>query len=266
MHRKSEAVIMQYGVEPSRKLFLQLKPDENPNYPKGVEDNTHFSPLGAGIMASLAADGIREQKIGLAAYLKPSIWRIDNLKQIGGSSLTVTGKPQILRDGSGKALSFDGKGDGLLVDQNAIAGAQAFTIEAIFNPAAGGEAEQRWFHVQEEGSDNRALLEIRLNGNEWFLDTFIKSGEHRLTLYAEKFKHPVGRWYHVALVFDGANMRHFVDGQEEMSGPLTISPLGPGKTSLGVRMNHVNWFKGAIREVRFTRRALAPGEFMKTAR
>lgn len=69
MHRKSEKVITQYGVEGSRKLFLQLKPGENPNYPKGVEDNTHFSPLGAGIMAGLAVEGIREQKLGVAKLL-----------------------------------------------------------------------------------------------------------------------------------------------------------------------------------------------------
>jgi len=70
MHRKSEKVIKQYGPEESRKLFLQLKAGENPNYPQGVEDNTHFSPLGAEIMASLAVEGIREQKIGLAKFLK----------------------------------------------------------------------------------------------------------------------------------------------------------------------------------------------------
>src|ERR1044072_3198877 len=51
MHRKSERVIKQYGAEDSKKLFLQLKPDEHPNYPKGIEDNTHFSPLGAAAMA-----------------------------------------------------------------------------------------------------------------------------------------------------------------------------------------------------------------------
>jgi len=72
MHRKSERVIKQYGVEESRKLFLQLKPGENPNYPQGVEDNTHFSPLGAEIMAGLAVEGIREQKLGLAKFLKRS--------------------------------------------------------------------------------------------------------------------------------------------------------------------------------------------------
>lgn len=70
MHRKSEQLIKQYGVEESRKLFLQLKPGENANYPKGIEDNTHFSPLGAEAIARLAVEGIREQKLGLARFLK----------------------------------------------------------------------------------------------------------------------------------------------------------------------------------------------------
>jgi lysophospholipase L1-like esterase len=70
MHRMSEKVLVRYGPEESRKLFLQLKAGENPNYPQGVEDNTHFSPLGADIMSALALDGFREQKLGLVKFLK----------------------------------------------------------------------------------------------------------------------------------------------------------------------------------------------------
>src|SRR5438128_328393 len=71
MHRSSAAVLSKYGAEDSRKLFLQLKPNENPNYPNGIEDNTHFNPLGAKVMASLAAEGIREQRLRLARAMKP---------------------------------------------------------------------------------------------------------------------------------------------------------------------------------------------------
>lgn len=70
MHRKSEKLIVHYGAEDSRKLFLQLKSGENANYPKGIEDNTHFSPLGAEEMAKLVVVAIRESKIGLRKYLK----------------------------------------------------------------------------------------------------------------------------------------------------------------------------------------------------
>jgi hypothetical protein len=42
MHKKSEAVIVKYGIEGSRALFLQLKPGENPNYPNGIEGQYTF--------------------------------------------------------------------------------------------------------------------------------------------------------------------------------------------------------------------------------
>ena len=70
MHRKSETVIVRYGVEDSRKLFLQLKSGENANYPNGVDDNTHFSPLGAEEMAEIAVEGLRESGSGLRKLLR----------------------------------------------------------------------------------------------------------------------------------------------------------------------------------------------------
>jgi lysophospholipase L1-like esterase len=72
MHRASEQALVRLGPEESRKLFLQLKPGEHPNYPKGIEDNTHFIPRGAEVMAGLAVEGIRERKLGLAKYLVKS--------------------------------------------------------------------------------------------------------------------------------------------------------------------------------------------------
>jgi len=277
MHRQSETVIKQYGVAGSKALFLQLAPAENPNYPNGIEDNTHFSPLGADTMARLVVAAIREQHLALAKHLKRGVpspplpnegpsasitWKINSLEKIAGQPAVMIGNPQVINTAAGKAILFDGVDDGLILNTNPIAGAAAFTVEAVFRPDPGGTTEQRWFHIQEGTNDNRVLLEIRLTGDQWFLDTFIKSGENKLTLYSENFKHKAGEWYHVALVFDGATMRHFVDGKEELAGLLTIKPLGSSSTSIGVRMNRVFWFKGAIRKARFTTRALSPGEFM----
>jgi Lysophospholipase L1 and related esterases len=70
MHKSSEALIVKYGVEGSRKLFLQLKSGENANYPNGVDDNTHFSPLGAEEMAKLVIKELNEAKTKLRHFLK----------------------------------------------------------------------------------------------------------------------------------------------------------------------------------------------------
>ena len=216
------------------------------------------SSFGIALIVALTGYGQMQQN----APAKPVTWKIDNLKSIGGNATSIIGNPRVIDALGGKAILFDGLGDGLVVSANPIAGARAFTLEAVFRPDANGAKEQRWFHIQQENSENRVLLETRLVGDQWFLDTYIRSGENNRALFAENFKHPVGAWYHVALVFDGTEMRHYVDGKLEMSGPLTLAPLEQGQTSIGVRMNRVYWFKGAIRKARFTAKALASNEFM----
>lgn len=191
-------------------------------------------------------------------------WKIDNLTKIGGFPVEVIGEPKVIKTDEGKAVFFDGIDDGIVISNNPVAGAEAFTIEAIFRPDSGGGKEQRWLHIEDtKNVESRALLEIRLNETEWFVDTFLKSGDNRLAHYAETFKHAAGQWFHVAMVFDGTDMRHYVNGKLEMSGKINIKPFGNGKTSFGVRQNKVYWFKGAIRKARFTNRALSPNDFLK---
>ena len=70
MHRATSSVLAGRGREGSRNLFLQLKPGEDPNYPDGIEDNTHSSPAGATVNAGLVAEGIRALRLGLAEFLR----------------------------------------------------------------------------------------------------------------------------------------------------------------------------------------------------
>jgi hypothetical protein len=192
------------------------------------------------------------------------MWAVDNLENIGENSITVLGAPKIVETPRGRALEFDGKRDGLLVSAQPLAGLGTFTVEVIFRPDAGGPDEQRFLHVQEDGSDNRVLIETRLRDDgRWFLDTYIRSGRTDQTLFAEKFTHPVGQWYQAALVFDGSEMSHYVNGVKELSSEISFSPLHKGRTSIGVRINQVHWFKGAIRTIRFAPRALQPNEFLE---
>lgn len=73
MEKLSGAIVQQHGPVQSRELFLQLKPGENPHYPNGVDDNTHFSTLGADLMATQVVKGIRDAKLDLARYVKQPV-------------------------------------------------------------------------------------------------------------------------------------------------------------------------------------------------
>lgn len=73
LDRKSQALYQQFGVEYSKLLFLQLKPGEHPNYPAGKDDNTHFSELGARLVAQLVLEEIKKTVPELAAHIiKPA--------------------------------------------------------------------------------------------------------------------------------------------------------------------------------------------------
>src|SRR5262245_11807384 len=191
-------------------------------------------------------------------------WNLDRLDAIGGNKVTVLGEPKIIDTPAGKALEFDGVNDGILVGVNPLAGLKEFTAEVIFQPYADGLKEQRFFHMQEAASENRVLFETRLTDDrQWFLDTFLKSGEGNYTQFAKDSLHKLAPWYHAALTVDAKQMRHYVNGQLELSTAIDFRPLAPGQTSLGVRLNKVHWYKGAIRQVRVTPRVLPPEAFLK---
>jgi hypothetical protein len=188
-------------------------------------------------------------------------WRIDNLKKIGGHAVTVVGNPNLIEGPEHRAVEFDGVGDGLFLEVHPLAGQRQFTAEVLFRPAADGPKEQRFFHLQADGAEDRVLFETRLTGDgQWFLDTFVKSAAGECTLYAKDHEHPIGPWYHAAIVIDGQTMRHYVNGKLEMTQPLKFQPHAAGRTSMGVRINKVFWYKGAIAWARFSPRALEPKE------
>ena len=208
----------------------------------------------------------------LTAADSVEVWTFDRTDRIGGHATTVLGHPKVIGSPLGKAVQFNGMDDALFVDVHPLAGAQTFTLEILFRPDLGGKPEQRFFHLQERdpntGGDTmtRMLMEIRVIGEQWALDSFALSGSNSQALLDRSKLHSLGRWHHAAMVYDGREFRNYVDGVLEGSADVHLTPQGAGHSSAGVRINRVDYFKGAIREARMTRRALTPGEFLKLPR
>jgi hypothetical protein len=190
------------------------------------------------------------------------VWNIDNLQSIAGLRTSIVGAPVVIETPAGKAVQFDGREDALFVEQHPLAGLSEFTVEVIFRPDSGGAGAQRYFHMEENGGGGKVLFETRLFGDSFVADVFVESGAGEVALYAPEKKHPLDAWYNVTAVIDGKRARHFVNGVEELSVNLGFTPHGPGRTSIGVRINRLYYFKGAIRQARFTPRALTPAEFL----
>jgi len=201
-----------------------------------------------------------------------TVWTFDRLDRIGGLPVKVEGQPTLISGPGGRAVLFDGIDDALFIDSHPLAGAGTFTFEAVFRPD-GGPFEQRWFHLAESDppavpgapppspSVTRFLFEIRVVEGGWYLDAFVRGPGYNKPLMAPDKLHPLGVWAHVAQTYDGQTYRSFVNGELQAQAPIAFTAQGPGRASIGVRMNRVNYFRGAVREARFTPRALAPEAF-----
>jgi hypothetical protein len=190
-------------------------------------------------------------------------WTFDNLSKIGGHSVTVLGAPKVIDTPLGKAIQFNGSTDALFLEVHPLAGAKEFTWEVIFRPDSDGPPAQRFFHMQENGSQHRYLFETRIINKQWTLDSFAATSAGSKALMDLNLLHPADKWYHVAAVYDGKEYSNYVNGKLQGKGTVTLAPEGPGRTSVGVRINKVDYFKGAIRLSRMSRRALTPAEFLR---
>ncbi|MGI4021678.1 MAG: rhamnogalacturonan acetylesterase [Janthinobacterium lividum] len=66
LDKESQELLQKYGPETSKYLYNHLNAGENPNYPEGKEDDTHFSELGARKMAEIVLADIKTLKLDLA--------------------------------------------------------------------------------------------------------------------------------------------------------------------------------------------------------
>ncbi|GAB3198190.1 hypothetical protein ABID22_000613 [Pontibacter aydingkolensis] len=192
------------------------------------------------------------------AQQKTEVWQLKSRKKVGKYKAAILGNPKIVKADGGKAIAFNGREDGLLVNANPIAGATAFSIEVKFKPYAAypENIEQRFLHIQDPGNPNRRILiELRLNDKQqWYADFFMRTDSTALTLIDSAKTHPVNEWATITLTYKDGMMKGFVNGVEEVSGEIEYMPIAPSaKTSLGTRMDKRSWFKGEIRSVSFSR-------------
>lgn len=195
------------------------------------------------------------------------VWKFDRLHSIWGHAARAEGHPKLIDTPAGTATQFNGADDVVFVDNHPLAGANTFTVEAVFRPD-GGAFEQRWLHLAEADPVNgdaqspRTLFEIRVvEETKWYLDAFTTGPGYNKALVVPEKTFPIGRWFAVQQSFDGKIYRAYVNGVLQDEAEIAFKPQGAGRTSIGMRINKATPFKGAVLQARFTPRALSPSEF-----
>jgi hypothetical protein len=176
-------------------------------------------------------------------------------------SVELLDSPWAINCKYGEALMFDGIDDGILIDTFEINSVSDFTVEAVFNPARGGNFEQRFLHIGEI-SGPRILFETRSDSATWYFDAYVQTEKQKCTLINPLLFHSLDKWYHVALVCNKGKLATYINGKKELTGSIyPSSETITGKASIGMRQNKVSWFKGAIYKVKISQEPLKPAQF-----
>jgi DNA sulfur modification protein DndE len=115
LHQSSKEMIVNEGVENSKRFFLHIPPGHFKNYKdKKPEDNTHFTDYGAASVAALVCKAVNDQNLSVRKYLKPS-----QFKEKYAYELPKVYQPHFKQD-TVNVLSFGAIADGYTLNTDAI--------------------------------------------------------------------------------------------------------------------------------------------------
>lgn len=126
LHQISQKIIEQHGIEGSKAIFMHFEGGIYPKFKEGKEDNTHFSPYGASLMASVVADEIKKLQLDWTKYLLPLSVSSQTTMPLFASSQTTHfyELPKIIepvfKKDTFNILQSGAKADGLFLNTQAI--------------------------------------------------------------------------------------------------------------------------------------------------
>jgi hypothetical protein len=230
----------------------------------GMKNGNLWSLLGTAAAAWLSCATLA------AASPGAETWNFNSIESIGGHKVTVMGTPKVVQTEHGDAMAFDGDGDRLLVEGSPIGDATAFTAEVVFNPRSTGSATDapRFLHIEDpsDAQHTRLMMELRFNAKgEWAYDGGMTTDIGYLVLFDAALSHPGNEWARVAVSYDGATMKTFVNGKQELQGKIAFKNKvvsASAVASVAARMTKQYWLLGMIKTVRVTHAALEPKDFL----
>jgi hypothetical protein len=177
----------------------------------------------------------------------------------GENDGTIEGAERITHGRYGGAMEFGGEPDCVTVpDSASLQLGEEFTVEAWVRPDAlfhgpiiSKAAELTPSYELAIGSTGNGLVQGWAGGYDEYAETEVHS--------AQKLEPHV--WTHLALTYDGAYLRLYVDGQ--LAGSSTHAEFvleSGGPLTIGCSTVEGQWFEGRIDEVRLYERALGEGE------
>lgn len=215
----------------------------------------------------------------VAGELAVGIWDFDECSGTAagdrsgfGNNGTLTNGPTFQSDSAaptGCSVLFDGSNDYVRVPRSASleSATTGLTVSAWIKPTA--VASNTNYNIVSK-ADWTPMLGFRLTllgynqcVGKNCLSLMVGSGSAR---YEPSFNDArltnLGRWYHVAGVFDGSTVSLYIDGQKVFSGASSVASISPSTTDLFIGSHSAGseFFPGYIDQARVFTKALTASE------
>jgi tetratricopeptide (TPR) repeat protein len=163
----------------------------------------------------------------------------------------------------GRALNLDGSNDGLVTPDSFCRGSDSFTIALWFNPKAPLDSDsnqanllcassKQWYHL---------LVFNKLGSGEIGFYVDDKTTDGVVYVISKANSWGANTWYHIAITFEGGNLKLYVDGQLEQSVKHLRDSIGSiPKDYLGIGRNGEHAFEGKLDDFRIYGGALSESE------
>ncbi|MEP6662479.1 MAG: LamG-like jellyroll fold domain-containing protein, partial [Verrucomicrobiota bacterium] len=164
------------------------------------------------------------------------------------------------------AIEFDGVSGQIVVpDADSLDNTSAFTLAYWFLAKTFPADSAGLVCKRNAASDNNAYTMYLKNDQHIYVD--IDTANNR---FSSSSLYTTGRWYHVALTFDGtaptaSRAKFWIDGKLDTVATESSATIPNYASALRIGNTHpgaVNWLNGLVDDVRFYRRALDPGEIL----
>jgi hypothetical protein len=175
-----------------------------------------------------------------------------------GGTGTISGAVWSAAGRYGSALTFDGTNDWVTVaDAPGLDLSGALTLEAWVRPNGG--PSWRTIVLKENGSTLAYALYAAASGGTPMGIVYTGGAQQKLSGPSAL---PAATWTHLALTYDGAQLRLYVDGVQRASKTVTgAMPNSSGPLRIGGNSVWTSeWFKGELDELRVYNRALSASE------
>lgn len=231
--------------------------------------DTPFTPVTAPHLAE-AERMVQYQRMLAAGYLPTGLaghWPLD------GSAADRSGLEHPVTLGSGASwtslraggeLSFDGTSAAYAAAASVLDTTAPFTVAAWVRLADDAVLTNMYTAVSQDGSSaSRFLLQYDDSARTWAFKVRSEDQAVKVSALGARPVDRTGVWTHLTGVWDGTNIKLYVNGVLEGSAGTALSWAAPQGLSIGRARwdgGYVNRFKGAISDVRGYGRALSADE------